>query len=116
MAKAKSGGSDLLYQLKITLADVRPPVWRRVQVKDCSLAKLHDILQISMGWTNSHLHVFDVGGEQYGEDPMGELDWNSERSAKLSLLVAAGHKRFVYTYDTGDNWEHQIVVEKTLAA
>ena len=114
MGKAKSKGSDLIYQLKITLADVKPPVWRRVQVKDCSLAKLHAVLQISMGWTNSHLHVFDVGGEQYGEDPMGELDWKSERTAKLSQLVAAGHERFVYTYDMGDSWEHLIEVKKTL--
>jgi hypothetical protein len=116
MAKAKSRDSNLVYQLKITLANVQPPVWRRVQVKDCSLARLHDIIQISMGWTNSHMHVFDVGGEQYGEDPMGELDWRSARTVKFSQIAAAGHKRFVYTYDMGDNWEHLIQVEKTLSA
>jgi hypothetical protein len=116
MAKTKAKDSDVIYQLKVTLADVQPPVWRRIQVKDCSLAKLHDILQISMGWSNSHMHVFEAGGEQYGDDPMGELDWQSERKAKLSQLVAAGHKRFGYTYDMGDNWEHLIQVEKTLPA
>jgi hypothetical protein len=104
VAKTKSRGSDLVYQLKITLAEVKPSAWRRVQVKDCTLAKLHEILQISVDWTDSHLHVFDVGGQQYGEpDPMGELDWKSERSLKLSQIVAAGHMRFVYTYDMGDN-------------
>jgi hypothetical protein len=65
MARTKEPG--VVYQLKITLRDSRPPVWRRVQVKDCSLAKLHEVIQTCMGWSNSHLHAFEVGGEQYGE-------------------------------------------------
>lgn len=39
-----------IYQLKFTLDDVKPPIWRRVQTKDCTLAHLHDLIQISMGW------------------------------------------------------------------
>ena len=56
-----------VYQLKITLRDIKPPVWRRVQVKDCTLATLHDIIQTYMGWDDYHLHRFTIGGEQYGD-------------------------------------------------
>ncbi|WP_028954007.1 IS1096 element passenger TnpR family protein [Synechocystis sp. PCC 7509] len=57
-SKAKS-----VYQLKITLKDFSPPIWRRVQVnRYITLGKLHQIIQSSMGWTNSHLHGFSIGG------------------------------------------------------
>ena len=115
MAKAKEPG--VVYQLKITLRDIKPPVWRRVQVKDCTLGKLHDTIQSVMGWTNSHLHAFEIGGEQYGEpDPSGMLETKDERKMKLSQVVAQGHKKFSYTYDFGDNWDHLIQVEKVLDA
>jgi len=113
MAKAKEPG--VIYQLKITLRNTQPPIWRRVQVKDCTLARLHDIIQTCMGWTGSHLHSFEIGGEQYGEpDPMGELEFHSERKMKLSQVLAGGVKTFTYTYDFGDSWDHTIQVEKTL--
>jgi hypothetical protein len=113
MAKTKEAG--VVYQLKITLKDVQPPVWRRVQVKDSSLAELHDIIQICMGWYNSHLHAFEIGGVQYGEpDPDGMMEYRDERKCKLSQVVDQGIKTFIYTYDFGDNWDHAIQLEKTL--
>lgn len=115
MAKTKDSG--VVYQLKITLKDVKPPIWRRVQVKDCTLSKLHAAIQTCMGWTNSHLHAFEIGGEQYGEpDPDGMMETEDERKVKLSQVVVWGHKKFTYTYDFGDNWEHVIQVEKVLDA
>jgi hypothetical protein len=66
-----------LYQLKITLADVRPPVWRRVLVTDCSLANLDAIIRTCMGWQGGHLSSFDVQGETYGDDLCGELEMES---------------------------------------
>ncbi len=115
MAKAKSAGE--VYQLKVTLKSITPPVWRRVQVQDCTLAKLHDIFQTCMGWTGSHLHAFEIGGEEYGApDPTGMLETEDERKVKLSQFVAGGVKKFTYTYDFGDSWEHVIQVEKTLPA
>ena len=70
MAKSKATG--VVYQLKITLRDIKPPVWRRVQVQDCSLAQLHGIIQTCMGWGGGHLHAFEIGGEQFSEpDPDG---------------------------------------------
>jgi hypothetical protein len=115
MAKAKAPGQ--IYQLKITLKDIQPPVWRRVQVKDCTLSRLNAIIQTSMGWDGYHLHVFQVGGEEYGEpDPDGMMEYESSRRVKLSQLMAQGIKKFTYTYDFGDNWEHTIQIEKTLPA
>ena len=113
MAKTKEPAP--VYQLKITLKAIRPPIWRRLQVKDCSLAKLHDILQTCMGWTNSHLHAFEIGGQEYGEpDPHGMMEMEDERKVTLSQVVARGFKKFTYTYDFGDTWEHVLQVEKTL--
>ena len=114
MAKTKE--PSLIYRLKITLRDVKPPVWRRVELKDCSLRRLHEIIQTCMGWSDSHLHSFQIGGEEYGEpDPMGELEFHNEGKMKLSQVAAQGYKKFSYTYDFGDNWEHTIQLEKTAA-
>jgi hypothetical protein len=113
MAKTKDPG--VVYQLKITLEDVQPPVWRQVQVKDCTLTRLSDILQTCMGWEGYHLHGFEIGGEHYSEpDPEGMGDYEDERRVKLSQVVGQGYKKFTFTYDFGDNWEHTVQVEKTL--
>lgn len=114
MAKKAAGQ---VYQLKITLRDIKPPVWRRVQVKDCTLTKLHDIIQTCISWDGYHLHAFEIGGEQYSEpDPEGMMEAEDERKVKLSQVVAQGYKKFSYTYDFGDNWDHTIQVEKVLDA
>jgi Plasmid pRiA4b ORF-3-like protein len=105
-----------LYQLKITLKDVRPPIWRRVQVSSgITLGKLHRIIQDVMGWTNSHLHSFLIQGVEYGQ-PMPEYDFEvrNEQRTKLSQVVTGEKFKFLYTYDMGDSWEHEILVEKVL--
>src|SRR5262249_52428147 len=61
--------SELAYQFKITLLESQPPIWRRIQVADCTLDSLHEHIQTAMGWTNSHLHDFKIGGRAYG-DPL----------------------------------------------
>ena len=102
--------------MKITPRDIKPPVWRRVQVKDGSLGKLHDVFQVAVGWTDSHLHAFEVGGVRYGRpDPTDDLKFENEDRTKLSRVVAAGPKQFTYTYDFGDGWDHIVLVEKILA-
>ncbi len=116
-APAKTG-AGVVYQLKITLDDIRPPIWRRVLVKDCTLAVLHDVIQIGMGWDDCHLHVFEIGDEQYGapdqwQDDMGGNDVGNEGKVKLSQIVGRGVKKFRYEYDMGDGWRHTIQVEKT---
>jgi hypothetical protein len=115
MAKTREPG--IVYQLKVTLQDIKPPVWRRVQVKDCSLGKLRDIIQVCMDWEGYHLHAFDIGGEQYSEpDPDRMMEYKDERRMKLSQVVGQGFKKFTYLYDFGDNWDHVIQVEKVLDA
>ena len=106
------------YQLKITLEDVKPTIWRRVVVPaDRSLAALHDVVQIALGWTHSHLHAFDIGGHRFGRpDHMdGFDDLVDERRHMLGQLVGP-RQRFGYEYDFGDGWQHQIVVEKELVS
>jgi hypothetical protein len=110
-----------VYQLKITLNDIRPPVWRRVQTKDCTLAQLHDIIQTVMGWEDYHLHEFEVGEERYGlpeqwESGLHEPEVRNSRKIKLSQIVEQGVKKFQYQYDMGDSWWHTIQIEKLLTA
>ena len=108
--------SDAVYQLKITLRDIQPPIWRRVQVKDCTLSELHEIIQVAMGWENYHLYDFEVGGEHY-TDPRGmaDLDMEDASRVKLSQVAAEGKAKFRYTYDFGDNWQHEVLVEKVVS-
>jgi len=107
-----------IYQLKITLRESKPPIWRRIQVKsNITLAKLHDIFQIVMGWTDSHLHQFIIHGVEYGvphPDYDYDMDMEDEKHFKLGKLISAEKERFVYQYDFGDGWEHEILVEKIL--
>ena len=121
-APAKSA-TGTVYQLKITLNDIRPPIWRRVQTKDCTLGCLHDIIQAVMGWDDYHLHEFEIGPQRYGAPEQWEDDiWGdepemgNERKVKLGQLVEQGVKKIRYQYDMGDSWWHTITVEKTLAA
>jgi hypothetical protein len=112
-----------VYQLKITLKDIRPPIWRRVLTRDCTLAKLHDIIQAVMGWDDYHLHEFEIGEQRYGDPVQWHSDFISadpdvanEGKVKLSQLAGQGVKKFRYQYDMGDSWWHTIAVEKTLLA
>jgi len=113
----KATAPSTIYQLKVTLQGTTPPIWRRIQMKDCFLARLHEIIQLAMGWQFSHLYDFEVAGERYGEPELGDdAEWESDRKMKLSQVVQAGHRKFVYVYDMGDNWEHTIQIEKIVAA
>lgn len=106
-----------VYQLKVTLKNTRPPIWRRVLVPgNVSLEKLHDILQVVMGWEDYHLHQFIVGDTYYGtRDPdagIWGMEARSERAARLSQVAPAEKSKFTYEYDFGDSWYHDILVEK----
>jgi Plasmid pRiA4b ORF-3-like protein len=113
---AESGGGQSRYQLKITLAWSKPPIWRRVIVPAAiRLDRLHDVIQIAMGWTDSHLHDFRVGETIYGRpDPDLGLEVFHERRHTLQDLATQVKQRFEYHYDFGDSWDHHIVVEKIL--
>ncbi len=104
-----------LLQLKIELAWIKPPVWRRVVVPaTIPLGKLHQVIQECMGWTDSHLHEFEIAEGRFGiPDPDWSDDMVSEKRVPLAKALA-GKKTFRYVYDFGDNWEHRIKVEKIL--
>ncbi|MGD8239838.1 MAG: tetratricopeptide repeat protein [Armatimonadota bacterium] len=112
---ARSG--DEVYQLRIDLAGFRPPIWRRVLVtSDTTLATLHWIIQVAMGWDNSHLHHFEIGGIRYS-DPEFDLDFvQDETRVSLEELGLRVKSRLDYCYDFGDDWEHTIRVQKILPA
>lgn len=116
--KKAAPSSGTVYQLKITLRHVTPPIWRRLLIEpDTSLSALHEILQVSMGWTDSHLHVFRAGRLQFGQpDPDFPADVIDERGASVRTLLPRARSKSVYEYDFGDGWEHEIVVEKILDA
>jgi hypothetical protein len=107
----------MIYQLLVTLEGVRPPVWRRVLVPaGYTLDRVHRVLQYAMGWNNYHLHVFEVDGVQYGvPDPDELLDVSDELDVRLDAVAAKG-ARLHYTYDFGDWWEHDILVEDVVPA
>lgn len=109
-----------VYQIKVTLNDSKPPIWRRILVADTTtLSQLHDILQIAMGWTNSHLHHFIINQEFYGElsdDDFGGMETKDETRFRLNHLVNRERFHFRYEYDFGDSWLHDLIVEKILPA
>ncbi|SHO51704.1 UPF0149 family protein [Desulfopila aestuarii] len=116
--KPKAKAEHLAYQFKISLQGAKPPIWRRVLVPDTvTLADLHEIIQLTMGWFDSHLHQFQIGRKAYG--PELDDDWGMEPIANeeeytLHNLAKDLAPHFSYTYDFGDDWEHRITVEKTL--
>jgi hypothetical protein len=116
--KGTINSSSSVYQLRIGLADITPQIWRSVLVPaSVSLAQLYQILQIAMGWTDSHLHEFAIGRTRYGiPDP----DWLSselviaEERVTLAEALGGTESKFAYRYDFGDAWEHELRIENTL--
>ncbi|MEX2660141.1 MAG: plasmid pRiA4b ORF-3 family protein [Acidimicrobiales bacterium] len=111
---ARSGD---VYQLKVTLHDTKPPIWRRVLIDGAStLNQVHEVVQAAFGWWNYHLHEFEIGNTRYGV-PDPDEGWgpptNDESKVRLDSVVKKGSK-FEYVYDFGDWWRHKIVVESVL--
>lgn len=107
--------ANQIYRIKVTLTDVRPLVWRRLLVPaEMTLAQLHRVLQVAIGWTNSHLHCFEADGRCIGmvgvEEDHPELE--DERRVRLASVLPKKGAKLVYRYDYGDDWEHVIEVEE----
>jgi hypothetical protein len=107
----------LLYQFKITLMDIQPLIWRRIQVPDGTLAELHEDIQAAFGWENYHLHQFEIDGERHGPLGPDEFDFGDgmldEADVRLSALIpkSGRRSRWIYEYDFGDSWRHDVVFE-----
>ena len=102
-----------IYQLKVTLQRISPPIWRRVLVPaTMTLGELHDTIQHAMGWEDNHLHEFEIDGRRYGVPAWDEMgDMLDEDKVKLGELKPTVGYRFIYTYDFGDYWQHLVEVE-----
>lgn len=117
---AKKTASTEIYQLKVTLIGTDPPVWRRLLVPaDMTLAQLHTVLQVAMGWEGEHMHEFSASGRRIGmpnpeDDFMGMTPLEDERKARLSGAFNRVGSKITYLYDFGDDWTHALVLEKRL--
>lgn len=114
---------ERIYQFKLTLKDVEPAVWRRIQVRDSNLDKFHGRIQTAMGWTNSHLHHFQINDTLYGDpwlldENFVEMNYTNSRETMLSEILPGSGKRlqFEYEYDFGDSWWHEVLFEGCLRA
>ena len=105
--------SAKVLQLRVTLCDLEPPIWRRFVVDGAAdLAHLHDVLQDVMGWTDSHLHMFVTANGVYGvPDPDFGDDTASEEGVRIDSILQCEGDAVRYEYDFGDGWEHQVMVE-----
>jgi hypothetical protein len=112
---------ERIYQFKITLKDIKPAIWRRIQVRHCTLDKFHERIQTAMGWTNSHLHHFQIDDILYGDpwlldEDFVEMNYKNSREVTLSNILPKSGKRFhfEYEYDFGDSWWHEVLFEGCL--
>jgi hypothetical protein len=113
--------ADRLVSIKllVNLMHIEPSIWRRILVPhDITLAQLHDVIQTAMGWENSHLHMFLIGGVRYGipdedfDDPLSRV--HPESDVRLHDVLDHKEQTFTYVYDFGDDWHHELVVEEIL--
>jgi hypothetical protein len=113
-----SGGARVrIHQLKITLRGMRPAVWRRVLVPaSATLDHLHEVIQVVLRWGDDHLHQFSAGGMRYAP-PYPDIDADADESeVRLMAVLPRPGSTLAYTYDLGDSWEHDIVLEAILDA
>jgi Plasmid pRiA4b ORF-3-like protein len=110
----------IIYQLKITLIDLEPPIWRRIQVpSSIKLCCLHSAVQVVMGWTETHIHQFEKDGKNWGIVQLYDdekLDVLDDGSVTLAEVLKSEGDSMAYQYDFGDDWLHEIVLEKIESA
>ncbi len=109
--------SERIARLRIELQELEPKIWRRIDVPlSMTLEGLHEAIQMTVGWTFSHLWEFEIDGRSYGDPSYRELDDEpviyKAKGARLGIVIARGADRFVYVYDYGDNWRHDVIVEE----
>ncbi len=106
--------NERFFLLKIQLLDIEPAIWRRFVVPDSiTLDRLHDVIQIVMGWTDSHLHEFTIGNKRYTEYPESREDGLICGKYRLGDQIKQKGRSFSYLYDFGDSWEHELVLEES---
>jgi hypothetical protein len=100
-----------VLELRITLAEIEPPVWRYIRVPDLyTLHQLHRVIQMVFGWLDYHLYRFELGSRRF-EEPLEDAEYDDSTAVRLRDMELSKGARFIYTYDLGDHWVHEIVVE-----
>jgi hypothetical protein len=105
-----------VYQFRVYLREISPAIWRRLLLRsDQTIADLHYTLQIALGWSDFHLNRFVIHGKEFGVAHIGGISFSDDpRTIKLSDFHFRLRERFLYEYDFGDRWEHEIRLEKKL--
>lgn len=106
-----------LYEIRIALKVLKPTIWRRVAVpKDITLGDLHTVIQIAMGWDDDHLHEFQIGETRYGRVMLEPSVFDDSPPVDEDIVhlngVAKPKAKFKYWYDFGDDWMHEIRIER----
>ncbi len=103
--------NERFYLLEIQMVDIEPAIWRRFVVPaSITLDRLHDVIQIVMGWTDSHLHEFIIGKKRYTEYPESKEDGLESGRYRFGDLMKQKGRTFHYLYDFGDGWDHEVVL------
>jgi hypothetical protein len=105
-----------IYQLRAVLRGISPLIWRRLLVRsDSTVAQLHQALQVAFGWDDEHLNRFEIRGREYAvyRDGGGMIGIDA-RGVRLDGLNLRRLERFLYEYDFGDGWIHELRLEATL--
>ena len=119
LARLPKRADTTVHVVKVNLHGAKPPVWRRLEVPSAmTLDLVHEVLQAAFDWDDYHLHSFETVCGEYG-DPAQDDDWaerGDESAVALAQVAATEKAKVVYVYDFGDDWRHDIVVEKILPA
>jgi hypothetical protein len=119
LPKLAKTASSTIHRVKVTIYGSKPPIWRRLELPSAmTLDVVHEVLQIAFDWEGYHLHAFETACGEFGS-PDHNDDWTDradEAGAALAQVAPAENAKIVYVYDFGDDWRHDIVVEKILPA
>ena len=108
-----------VHRVKVSLHGARPPVWRRIEIPSAMrLDLVHAVIQVAFYWHDLHLHAFETACGEFGarDDDDDWAERKDETTAALAQVAAAEKAKVVYVYDFGDDWRHDIVVEKIAPA
>ena len=111
-ATVSSVPAPTIYQIKIVLVGIEPPIWRTVLCKsDATLAEFHDVIQVAMGWNDSHLHKFNVEDREIGNAEFRLDDYCDDAEDEREITLEDVAPSFEYEYDFGDGWVHDVHIE-----
>jgi hypothetical protein len=104
------------YQFKVVQHGISPPIWRQFQVwEDATLAQLHRILRMMMGWENYHLYEFRIGGRIYGDPDLDdEREIIDAKKTRIRNVLPDVGAEFEYEYNFGDDWQHDLLLEAVM--